>query len=78
MSGLDFYSCLIDRHRIRAFEPFRKMSLSGKCMPGIVVLTAHGKGEPIGGQLWLIQGDVGYSHLTACSEAGYALGAVMR
>jgi hypothetical protein len=67
---------LVARHRIRGLRAFSREAFARQlALPDLVVLRASHGGEPIGAQLWLVQGDVAHGHVLAFSEAGYRLGA---
>lgn len=73
---LNLYAHLIERHHIEDMRTFSKnIFLKQLHLPGVLVLKAQYLNEVIGAQLWLKQGDVCYSHLTACSSKGYDKGA---
>ncbi|HEV2444527.1 MAG TPA: GNAT family N-acetyltransferase, partial [Candidatus Sulfopaludibacter sp.] len=70
---VSLYSHLTERHAltgIRAFSPesFRRQFE----VPGLVLLRATSRsGECVGAQLWFLQGEAAYSHLTAANAEGY-------
>jgi hypothetical protein len=72
----ELYGYLIERHGIsgmRAFsqESFRRLLT----VPGIEMFIARHGDLIVGAQIWSIQGDVGYVHLTAVNPTGYKLAA---
>lgn len=67
------YGTLIDRHEITGVQVFSEESFRQQFdVPGLVAFRAYYKGDTHGMHLWYAQGDVAYSHLAACSPAGYA------
>ena len=59
------------RHRDSGVSP---AALEAKLkVPGAVLFKAQSDSHVVGMALWYVFGDVGYYHLGACSEAGYAL-----
>jgi Acetyltransferase (GNAT) domain len=60
-------------HGIRAFSSgsFRHHL----CLPGTRFFTATVGGTTVGAHWFFVDGDIAYSHLAACDEAGYRLGA---
>jgi hypothetical protein len=70
------YANLIDRHNLKGIKAFSKRAFAKQLStPGTVMLRAVHQDVVAGAQIWFVQGEVGYSHLTALSEAGYELGA---
>lgn len=68
------YAALAEKHHMTGMKRFSRTAFARQlATPGLVVLRAMAKGEVIGGQLWYVQGDVAYSHLTAVSNTGYRL-----
>lgn len=68
------YNNLIQRHKlsgIRAFSPTSFQRLF--TLDCLVVLQALYQGRLVGAHLWMVQGDVANSHLTAFSDGGYEL-----
>jgi hypothetical protein len=73
-SWVELYECLVKRHGLRGVRVFSRAAFEQQlCVPGLVVLRATHRGAVVGAQLWYIQGDVAYSHLTAFSPMGYQL-----
>lgn len=71
---VSLYSLLIRRHGVKGIAAFSESSLAKQLeVPGIEAFRATREGTTIGMLLWYVQGDVGYYHLGAYSEAGYAL-----
>jgi hypothetical protein len=71
---IDLYSNLVGRHQIRGLRRFSREQLRQQLgIPGAVMIRAiHGR-TAVAAQVWYQQNEVGYSHLTAASELGYAL-----
>lgn len=68
------YATLIERHHLKGIKAFSRASFAGQLQtPGLVMFRAMSGEQVVGAQLWYIQGDVAYSHLTAVSDAGYNL-----
>jgi hypothetical protein len=73
---VDLYDCLIKKHQISdlrrfSYETFQKQ-LS---IPGTLFFKAVYQDQIVGGNIFFIQGDVAYSHLSAFTDKGYELGA---
>jgi hypothetical protein len=70
------YSALIERHRIRGIRAFSAFSFAQQLrVPGVAMLRAFHEDRVIAAQLWYVQGEVGYCHLTAGSSLAYTLDA---
>ncbi len=68
------YGNLINRHNLEGIKAFSRESFAKQlAIPGAVMLRVMHQGIPVGAQIWFVQGEVGYSHLTALNETGYAL-----
>lgn len=66
------YANLIARHQLRGIKAFSRESFRRQLeVPGLVMFTAVQEERTIGAQLWYIQGNVAYSHLTAVNDEGY-------
>lgn len=71
---VDLYANLIRRHNIVGMRAFSRSAFAQQLsVPGAVVLRAVHQDTVVGAQIWFVQGEVAYSHLTACSELGYEL-----
>jgi hypothetical protein len=71
---VELYNRLIERHDIRGIPAFSRGSLAKQLkVPGIVMFRAAHEDTTVGITLWYIQGNVGYYHLAAYSDAGYEL-----
>jgi len=68
------YGNLINRHNLDGIKAFSRESFARQlAIPGTVMLRVMHQGVTVGAQIWFVQGEVGYSHLTALNETGYAL-----
>ncbi len=68
------YAVLIARHGLTGMKAFSSASFRRQFdVPGLVALRVTLDGVPVAGQLWFVQGDVAFSHLTAVSEEGYRM-----
>jgi hypothetical protein len=71
---MDLYTNLIRRHNLKGIKAFSRTAFAKQLrVPGIVMFRAVHRGTTNGMQLWYVQGEVGYSHLTAVSPLGYKL-----
>jgi hypothetical protein len=71
---VSLYADLIKRHNIVGMKAFSRSAFAQQLsIPGTVMLRAVHQDMVVGAQIWFVQGDVAYSHLTACSELGYKL-----
>jgi hypothetical protein len=71
---MGLYSHLVARHALEGIHAFsREAFVIQLRTPGVVMFEAIHEGATVAAQLWYVSGDVAYSHLTACSPAGYAL-----
>lgn len=70
------YGGLIERRRISGIRTFSRSSFAQQLrVPGVTMLRAFHANRVVAGQLWYVQGEVAYCHLTATNDAGYALDA---
>jgi hypothetical protein len=68
------YANLVNRHNLKGVKAFSRETFAKQLsIPGTVMLRAMQQGVPVAAQVWFVQGDVAYSHLTAISEEGYAM-----
>jgi len=68
------YDNLINKHNLKGIKAFSREAFTKQLtIPGTVMFRAIHEGLPVATQIWFVQGEVGYSHLTAFSEAGYKL-----
>lgn len=68
------YQVLVERHHLKGLKAFSRDSFARQLqVPGLLMFRMTGleQKELLALQLWYIQGDVGYSHLTAFSDAAY-------
>jgi hypothetical protein len=71
------YSSLIERHDISGIPAFSTWAFTKQLsIPGTIMLRATYQGEPVGAQIYFVQGDVAHCHLAAASQIGYELGAI--
>ncbi len=70
---VELYAALVKRHQLRGIKAFSRACFRQQLsVPGLVMFTAALADQVVCAQLWYVQGEVAYSHLTAVSEAGYA------
>lgn len=68
------YANLIERHTIGGISAFSKQSFARQLqVPGLVMFRAVHQETTIGMTLWYATDDIGYYHLAAYSDTGYAL-----
>jgi hypothetical protein len=68
------YANLASRHNLEGIKLFSREAFCRQlAIPGTVMLRAVHQGKTVGAHIWFVQGDVGYSHLLAFNETGYAL-----
>jgi hypothetical protein len=66
------YDCLIERHKITGIRAFSRPSFAAQlALPGMVMVRGTVEGQAASMELWCHQGEVAYSHLTACTPRGY-------
>jgi Acetyltransferase (GNAT) domain len=71
---LELYRYLIARHEINGITTFSEPAFRQQLqVPGLVAFRAEHEGSTVGMLLWYVQDEVGYYHLGAYSEKGYAL-----
>ncbi|MFU8814849.1 MAG: GNAT family N-acetyltransferase [Pseudomonadales bacterium] len=71
---VSLYSTLTRRHGITGIRAFSRQAFAAQlAVPGMTMFRATHNGEPVGMDLWYLQGDVAQSHLLAFSELGYQL-----
>ena len=68
------YAELIRRHGLRGMSRFSREAFELQfAVPGLVAFRAvDDEGDTVGMLLWYRQGEIGYYHLAAYSETGYA------
>lgn len=70
------YDGLISRHDIRGIRKFSRRAFGLQLeVPGVVYFRVLYDGKLVGGNIYYIQGNVVFFHLSACTDEGYALGA---
>ena len=70
---VSLYDVLAQRHGIRGIRAFSRASFAQQLQtPGVLLFRMTASGTPLGMQMWFVQDNVAYSHLTAFSAAGYA------
>ena len=68
------YHHLVSRHELTGVKAFSKRSFEQQlALPGMVAFRAIHEGQTVAAHLWLVEGDVAYSHLAAAHSAGYEL-----
>ena len=73
---VELYSNLIVRHNIKGLTGFSVSTFIRQFqVPGIVVFRADYMGKPVGLLIWYTQNNIGYYHLSAIDDLGYASGA---
>jgi hypothetical protein len=73
---VELYAALVRRHGIRGLAAFSRTAFAAQLrVPGAVLFRASAGGRSVGMTMWYVQGEVGYYHLGAYDEAGYAAGA---
>jgi hypothetical protein len=67
------YAELVKRHEVRGIRAFSRESFARQlAIPGLRMFVAEIEDRIVAAQLWFVQGEVAYSHLTAISQEGYA------
>ena len=68
------YRNISNKYNLTGMKAFSRDSFAKQLsIPEITMFRAICQNEVVGAQLWTIQGEVGYSHLTAISDKGYDL-----
>ena len=71
------YRVLVEKHGLTGIHAFSRASFESQlAVPGMVMVRGYHLGELAAAHLWLVRGDVAYSHLAASSPDGYRLGAL--
>jgi Acetyltransferase (GNAT) domain len=71
---VELYGVLARRHAITGIKAFSPTSFRRQLeVPGVVAFRVTHEDRLVAAQLWFVQGNVAYSHLTASSEDGYRL-----
>ncbi len=72
LDWMNLYEFLIQRHHITGIRAFSLSSFRRLLeVPGVEMFIARLGDEPIGAELWIVQGNIGYAHLMATSPLGY-------
>src|SRR5262245_14354559 len=70
----ELYRHLIGRHHIKGIAVFSQSAFQQQFrVPGLVAFRAEHEGATVGMLLWYVQDQVGYYHLRAYNQKGYAL-----
>lgn len=73
---ITLYDHLISRHNISGLRVFSRESfLKLLWLPGLEMFIARQGDQIVGAQIWIVQKNVGYVHLTAMNSIGYDLSA---
>ncbi|MFC2055794.1 GNAT family N-acetyltransferase, partial [Chloroflexota bacterium] len=71
---VQLYRYLIERHHITGMRTFSETSFQVLfSIPGVEMFIVRRDREIIGADIWLVDGEVGYAHLSAISPFGYEL-----
>lgn len=69
---VSLYRILIERHGITGIRAFSRTAFEKQlALPGMVALRAERQGRVAAVDLFVVQGEAAYNHLTAVSPAGY-------
>lgn len=72
----NLYLNLIERHQVTGIRTFSLCCFEKQlAIPNVYYFRALHKGEPVGGNLYIVQGNIVYFHLSAFSDEGYDLDA---
>jgi len=70
------YEELVKRHQINGIRAFSRQSFEKQMsIPGTIYFQVTHQGRVVGGNIYYLEGEVAYAHLSAFSEEGYRLGA---
>ncbi len=73
---IELYKNLINRHNIKGIKKFSSNSFAKQLdIPGIVMFRVLFQDKTVGANLFYVQENVAYGHLSAFSNQGYELGA---
>ena len=76
MSGSNYMKNLIKRHQIQGIRAFSKAAFKNNSPSRIpFIFVSSIKASVVGGNIFFLQDDVAYAHLSAFSDEGYQLGA---
>lgn len=74
LEWIRLYNYLIERHHIKGMRAFSEASFKVLLsVPGVEMFIARQNQEIVGADIWLVDGTVGYAHLSAISPVGYEL-----
>jgi hypothetical protein len=69
---VSLYATLIERHEIKGIARFSRSSFEQQLrLPGMFAFRAVHEDRTVGMLLWAVQGEAGFYHLGAYSDAGY-------
>ena len=72
----DLYAALIERHNIDGLRAFSRDAFARQMnIPGVIMFRVLFQGITIGANIFYVQDDVAYGHLSAFNAQGYELGA---
>lgn len=72
----DLYQCLLKRHNIQGIRRFSYGAFEKQiAIPNTYYFRAIHNNKIVGGNIFYIQGDIAYAHLSAFTEVGYEKGA---
>ncbi|MDG6224253.1 MAG: GNAT family N-acetyltransferase [Candidatus Thermoplasmatota archaeon] len=73
---IELYSHLLKRHDIQGIKAFSRRSHSKQFeVEGIHVFRAKIRGETVGVNIWYVNGNFGYTHMSAYNDMGYRMSA---
>jgi hypothetical protein len=71
---LELYATLVERHNITGIQAFSHEAFAKQLnTPGMVMFRGVSQGKTVGANLFFINGDVAYAHLSAYNPYGYEL-----
>jgi hypothetical protein len=69
---VSLHGALVERHGITGIHAFSRIAFEKQlAIPGMVALRAERQGTAVAANLFFVQGQTAYDHLTASSEEGY-------
>jgi len=69
---VSLYGTLVERHGITGIRAFSRTAFAKQlALPGMVALRAERRGTTVAANLFFVQGQTAYDHLTASSPEGY-------
>lgn len=73
---IELYDCLIERHNIKGIRAFSRDAFSKQLkIPNTHCFWANHQGKLVGGNLYFLQNNTAYAHLSAFNRQGYEFGA---